>query len=123
MEIRSTKMHVIDFDTTVRAVLRDSAERWLSIKDRSRPENAIIICLEPPNAFVLSYQDYQREGKSRWICDEVILGGTELADFFAAFGSSYTMWRESNLGGKYPVRAFIRDGQDNWNFSVDMSAQ
>lgn len=115
-----TKVEVDEFDPIVQAMLRDSSERWLALKDRSLPENAITICVEPPRAFVLTKGHLM--GFDGWACDEGNLSGTELAEFFGSFGAVYPVWLQSKLGGKYPVRAFIKDGQDDWNFSVDTRA-
>lgn len=110
----TTLTNAPDFNPIVQAMLKDSAERWLAKKDRELPENRITICIEPPRAFVLYY------GPHGWICDEGNLSGIELAEFFSSFGAVYPVWLQSKLGGKYPVRAFIKDGEDEWNFSVDM---
>lgn len=113
----TTKTNVMDFHPIVQAMLRDSAERWLATKDRSARENAITICIEPPRAFVLTHNRYL--GIKGWVCDEGVLGGFVLSEFFAAFGSSYALWLESKLGGQYPVRGFMKDGDREWTFSVD----
>lgn len=118
MEIRSTKTNVSEFSDVVQAMLRDSAKRWLATADRALLENAIIICRQPPYAFILS--NGRLDGTDGWVCDEAILDSVELSDFFATFGSSSSLWLESKLGGKFPVRAFIKDGQRPWTFSVDI---
>lgn len=109
----STLTNVSDFNPLVQAMLNDSAERWLAKKDRELTENRITICTEPPKAFVLYH------GPHGWICDEGNLSGTELAEFFGSFGAVYPVWLQSKLGSKYTVRAFIKDGEDDWNFSID----
>lgn len=112
---------IASFHPTVQAMLRDSAERWLAKKDRAEFNNRIVICIDPPRAFVLTHGFYEQvEG---WCCEEGVLSGDELADFFARFGSSYAAWQTATLGPqRYPVRAFIKDGEDDWNWSIDTAA-
>lgn len=100
----------------VRAMIEESGARWLEIKDRGKWENRIVICIDPPYGFRLSNGYY--EGVDGWVVESGILGSGELADFFAGFGSVWPAWIGSTLSGQYPVRAFIKDGTDDWNFSV-----
>lgn len=111
---------VASFHPTVRAMLHDSAERWLAKKDRSDVRNRIVICIEPPRGFVLTHGFYEQT--DGWCCEEGVLSGSELADFFAAFGTSYAAWISATLGSqRYPVRAFIKDGEDDWTWSVEIA--
>lgn len=102
----------------VRAIIEENSERWLT-EDRSLPENRIIVCIDPPRAYYLSNGYYT--GVDEWFVEEASLSMSEIEEFICEFGSSWRLWLASTLGGQYPVRAFIKCGDRDWNFSVDTS--
>src|ERR1043165_1455582 len=108
------------FPAIVQALLHDSEERWMSKKDRSQSENGILICVDPPHAFRLT--NGYNTGTTGWCCEEGVLSGHELAEFFGKFGSGYSTWlKASFIPQQWPVRAFIKDGEDEWTWSVDVN--
>jgi hypothetical protein len=115
--IERTSTDLLTTHPTVRAMIEESGPRWLETKDRSKPENQIIICVDAPRGFCLSNGYYKNT--DGWVIASGVLSSAELADFCGSFGSMWPAWLGSILSGQYPVRAFIKDGTDDWNFSVD----
>jgi hypothetical protein len=115
--IETTTTDLSTIHPIVRDMIEESGARWSEIKDRGKPANQIVICIDPPYGFRLSNGYY--EGADGWVVESGVLSAGELANFFSSFGSLWPAWIGSTLLGQYPVRAFIKDGTDDWNFSVD----
>jgi hypothetical protein len=97
-------------------MLKDSAERWLAVKDRSVPGNQVLITVDGVRLYYLSHNPLGMDG---WVCDEGPLVWPEAADFFAEFGASARVWIGCIRNGMR-LRAFVKNGtHEGWNQSLE----
>lgn len=109
-----------DFRDTVAAMIEEQGEAWLAVDefpDRGDELNAVVLTDGPQRCFRLVFRD------GKWLTLEGNMSSSELAEFFAAFGSHWALtlhsWVETS-GLLVPIRAFIKNGRRKSGFSISL---
>lgn len=113
-----------NIEDTIDAMIAEQGEVWLdAIPDRSTTWNAVVITDSPRYCYRVMFRD------GKWEKLHECLTDSELAAFFAAFGSHWNIllssWVEcGTLNGDslVPIRAFISNGRKAGSgFSISVS--
>lgn len=108
------------FDNTVTDMIAEQGAIWAECPDfenRTEISNAVIVTDNPDRCYRL----FLRDGV--WNRIEDRLTWNELAQFFAAFGTHWTLLRGVRLdttSGPAPIRAFIKNGRIRGGWSVSI---
>lgn len=102
-------------------LLTESGEMWKAAKDRTKPENYVIVC-DWPNAGWRAWINANGE----WISEVHKWTEIEMADFHAKFGKDGWAYLVGSImpinGGPAAnlIRGFVYNGRhDGWNVSVE----
>jgi hypothetical protein len=110
-------------ERVLRAMIQESGEMWLAVRDRVGPApGPIIICRSPRCAYYLYRTKDHADGLliDGWVVEECPLRKADATDFFAAFGSHWPYWHGATIRGA-EWRAFIKNGRkEGWSISLDM---
>jgi len=101
-------------------LLSESGEMWKAAKDRTNPENYVIVC-DRPNAGWRALIDANGE----WVHENHKWTESEVANFYAKFGKDGWAYLVGSImpmngGSANLIRGFVYNGRcDGWNISME----
>lgn len=120
----------------VQRMIIDSGPRWVGVRPRDTEHSGVLVAFEPRVGYRVWLPDrdndrHEEPGSdpSHWFVERVEFEDRIIANFFAAFGSSWALLLASEVvdvsGPPCKVRAFVGNtgpSRDQWSISLDVPA-